>query len=813
LEKHIITLKNIEDNESFYSDMEKHGYVNEHIPERNIECDQRLEYTSNVIYIITREEAVKIKKDPRVWDVFAVSDMPEPVCPAALYTSGSKFGYTTGTFVEFYRGRTDPGVDPGVPRDQYNMALLRYGGEPSGKLWGSDSVGGPVFNPANDATFDFGIISQNWTGENIDIVTLEGGDFSQGTVNINHPEFLSRFSGSTRVQKLDWHQYSAGLNTSFFDYSKITDTNLLTHHAAGTLSVSGGNRGGFARDANLYCAYRASGPGIWNAIINWHSDKSVNPKTGYKNPTILVIEYFYPKNYLMKVNDIAEIRYRGKEHNQPSGGWTVDELEKYKICPYIPRLSGLTKNELVIAIGKNVADGAFSDTITSELSYVKDAVDAGIHVFSPLGNQGYPMAYIGQADFDNWIGPKTGAKIYLTGTIGGEGVTSAVSEYGAFGTNTLFYNMRPYGPSGSEYGINVAALFPSIENHLESYTSKGPCTHICSPGSGQFSAYPGKSFVPGDSTNEYGYYSGTSAAGPFAAGIGACYLEYDVVSKNLAPGPASSKPLLNPAELRTLLIERAETTPLKDPSTPAIDPSDPSGFARKIISEKYKQDIGSKDMPSTTLYPFYLNGSRINFRTMGTPDVIIRFPREDRLKTIPAATREPSVKPKTLPTEVQKNVSDRLKRSVDAYNVLRIDGATATFPGEPVVARYDVLPEIESVAFLKPGEELRTAPVGFGGRNNGGNAKRTRQKIGGSEYLAQGGGGGSGWKGGGGGNLGGGGGGGSGFANNVSGTEVRSGKADNGGNSGHGFIRLFLNETGPGERPKTGDIDPIGPSG
>jgi len=819
LEKHIITLKNIEDNESFYSDMEKHGYVNEHIPERNIECDQRLEYTSNVIYIITREEAVKIKKDPRVWDVFAVSDMPEPVCPAALYTSGSKFGYTTGTFVEFYRGRTDPGVDPGVPRDQYNMALLRYGGEPSGKLWGSDSVGG------GDATFDFGIISQNWTGENIDIVTLEGGaggpalDKETG-VNINHPEFLSRVTGSTRVQKLDWSLYAlneaeaAALNTPF-DYSKITDTNLLTHHAAGTLSVSGGNRGGFARDANLYCAYVAS-PGIWNAIIKWHSNKSVNPKTGYKNPTILVIEYFYPKKYLMKVNDIAEIRYRGKIHAKPSSGWTVDELENYKICPYIPAdQSGLTGNELVIAIGSQVAAGAFSDTIASELSYVKNAVDAGIHVFSPLGNQGYPMAYIGQADFDNWIGPKTGAKIYLTGTIGEVGVTSAVSEYSAFGTNTLFYNMQPVGPSGSEYGINVAALFPSIENHLESYTSKGPCTHICSPGSGQFSARPGKSFVPGDSTNEYGYFSGTSAATPFAAGIGACYLEYDVVSKNLAPGPASSKPLLNPAELRTLLIERAETTPLEDPSTPAINPSDPSGIARKIISRKYKQDIGNNTyMPSTTLYPFYLNGSRINFRTMGTPDVIIRFPREDRLKTIPAATREPGVKPKTSPTEGQKNVSDRLKRSVDAYNVLRIDGATATFPGEPVEARYADLPEIESVAFLKPGEELRTAPVGFGGRNNGGNAKRTRQEITSGVFaLAQAGGGGSGWKGGGGGNLGGGGGGGSGFANNVSGTEVRSGKADNGGNSGHGFIRLFLNETGPGERPKTGDIDPIGPSG
>lgn len=777
MEKHIITLKNIEDNESFYNDMEKSGYVSECIPERSVECDQRLEYTSNVIYFITREEAVEIKKDPRVWDVIAESDIPDPICPA-IYTSGAKIGYTTGTFKEFYRGINWP-----TGRDQYNMAMLRYGGEPSGKRWGSNTSADP---------FDYGIISQNWTGQNIDIVTLEGGAGGpaldgQVAVNINHPDFLDRFTGLTRVKKLDWSLY--GASNAVFNYSAITDTNFLNWHAAGTLSTAGGMRGGFAKDANLYCAYVSSGASIWNAIISWHNSKSVNPNTGYKNPTILITEYFYAKPYLMKVSDIEEINYRGTTYTKPSSGWTVPQLESYKLCPYYtPTDSPLIPNELVIAFGDGVAAGGTTDTIASQLAFVQSAISAGIHVFCPLGNQGYPMAYSGQDDYNNWIGPKNGAKKYQTN---GTTVTPT-TESGAFGAATLFYYMRPVGPSGSENGINVAALFPSVENYLESYSSKGPCTHICSPGSGQFSATPynGPRYVPGDTTNQYGYFSGTSAATPFAAGIAACYLEYDVVSNNsrLPVGSwgtnlQSVYPLYTPVELRNLLIEKAETVSINDTATPLpISPGRPGQIP----------DIGNSDNPATTLYPYGLNGCTINFRTMGTPDRIIKFPKADREATIPSVTR----------TKTEDLRYDLITKRVPTPEELAVS-----------VAVERALPTtVEKVALVRIGEEVVTKPVGFGGRNNGGNAKNTRQEISpGAFALAQAGGGGSGWKGGGGGNLGGGGGGGSGFARDVSGTSVRSGKADNGGNSSHGFIRIFLNETGPGERPLN-DVDPIGPN-
>ena len=762
MEKHIITLKNISDSEVFYNDMEKSGYVNRHIPERSIECHHRLEYTSNVIYFITREEAVEIKKDPRVWDVIAESDIPPAICPA-IYTSGAKIGYTTGK-KEFYRGTKISG------KDQYNMALLRYSGEQSGKRWGSNQSADQV---------DSGVISQNWTGQNIDMVTIEGGapPAVGDVVNINHPEFKNRFTGLTRVKKLDWSLY--GASNSPFNYSAITDDGLLTNHAAGTLSTFGGLRGGFAKDANLYCAYFAS-TGIWSAIINWHNQKSVNPDTGYKNPTIITIEYYIVKPYLMKVSDIEEIQYRGDTYSKPSpAGWTIDQLESFKICPYyidVYNSGSIFKDEPVIAFGNGVATGSDSDTFAHQLAYVKDAVDAGIHVFSPLGNQGYPMAYNGQEDYNNKIKPKSGATIYQTDGIS----TGAVSIAGSFASNFSFYYMRPYGPSGSENGINVAALFPSVENYLEPYTSKGPCTHICSPGSGQFSAFPTGSYVPGDSTNQYGYFSGTSAATPLASGIAACYLEYDIVSKNSKLSKSSwgtnlqtVYPLYTPVELRDLLITKAETDKINDTTTPPrISPT----IAGSI------PDIGNSYHPSTTLFPDILNGCNINFRTMGTPDRIIRFPKEDREATIPSGTRTTS---SLILTSEELAVSRAVEAALPAGT--------------------------ETASLVRIGEELRTRPVGFGGRNNGGNAKNTRGQIDGRFQYAHAGGGGGGWRGGGGGNFGGGGGGGAGFARDVSGTSVRTGKADTGGNSDHGFIRLFLNETGSGERPSI-DVDPIGPN-
>ena len=105
-----------------------------------------------------------------------------------------------------------------------------------------------------------------------------------------------------------------------------------------------------------------------------------------------------------------------------------------------------------------------------------------------------------------------------------------------------------------------------------------------------------------------------------------------------------------------------------------------------------------------------------------------------------------------------------------------------------------------------PESQIRKINIGFGGRNNGGNAKFERQQDGTKQIFAAGGGGGAGFYGGGGANTGGGGGGGSGLAREDA--SVANNKTRQGGNSGDGYVRIWINEKADGSRD-TWNQDPL----
>lgn len=92
---------------------------------------------------------------------------------------------------------------------------------------------------------------------------------------------------------------------------------------------------------------------------------------------------------------------------------------------------------------------------------------------------------------------------------------------------------------------------------------------------------------------------------------------------------------------------------------------------------------------------------------------------------------------------------------------------------------------------------FKTVTSGFGGRNNGGNAKWERQTDAGNTYFAAAGGGGGGYYGGAGGNIGGGGGGGAGLAREDA-SDVAT--AQKGSNTAEGYVRIWLNENADGSR-------------
>lgn len=68
MEEYVITLHNKEDLDDFYNDMETPG-GDLYIPDRAVNVELRRPISRNTHYMLTPEEVIELKQDPRVWDV------------------------------------------------------------------------------------------------------------------------------------------------------------------------------------------------------------------------------------------------------------------------------------------------------------------------------------------------------------------------------------------------------------------------------------------------------------------------------------------------------------------------------------------------------------------------------------------------------------------------------------------------------------------------------------------------------------------------------------------------------------------------
>ena len=125
---------------------------------------------------------------------------------------------------------------------------------------------------------------------------------------------------------MDWPGLSDVGNLQVSDGTKI-----MTDHGAGVLSAAAGTICGFAKHANLYqmTSYGSdSFADMYDALLNWHNAKSVNPTTGKKNPTIAIGEVQWGTwwNSCYKISEISSIQeyINGTWTDvvtRPSGGW------------------------------------------------------------------------------------------------------------------------------------------------------------------------------------------------------------------------------------------------------------------------------------------------------------------------------------------------------------------------------------------------------------------------------------------------------------------------------------------------------------
>lgn len=261
----MVTLKKGVDSVAFSNDMETPGGAL-HIPDRAVGVHNPRPESRTTEYWLTESEKNLVANDDRV---LAVELNP---LDSNIDVSENSIIEQTGTFA---RNGTITGTD-------LNWGLLRLVNGENTPNWGNTIT--------TEITTD---ISFNATGRNVDLVICDGNGIYTG-----HPEFAqpsgqdSDDGSAERIVQYNWYQHNpavTGGSAGNYSYS-----NPGSYHANHVMGTAGGNRQGWARDANLYNLFYYAGavnntnfPYVFDYIRQFHANKTTNANTGIKNPTVV----------------------------------------------------------------------------------------------------------------------------------------------------------------------------------------------------------------------------------------------------------------------------------------------------------------------------------------------------------------------------------------------------------------------------------------------------------------------------------------------------------------------------------------------
>lgn len=465
--EYVVTLKNFDDLDNFYDDMETSG-GSCHIPDREVCCYNRRPISRNTGYLLSNEEVDNLRNDSRVLDI-----TPQEILDNVLIKP------------TWSQTSTDWDKSEIAASTNRNWGLYRC------------INGSQVSNWGSDGTVDVsGTITTTSSGKNVDVVIVDGH------LDPSHPEFAknSDGTGGSRVIQYNWYQHNSELGLGANGtYIYPTGSSLLNAddnhgmHVAGTVA---GNTQGWARDANIYnISPYSTNPNslvnsntIFDYIRVWHNKKSINPSTGRKNPTIINNSWatLYSGLYALQRSNITSITYRGTTYTSP---FTNSQLRAYGIVKFT--------STTVDCMGY----------IISRIVDVEDAVDNGIIFVGGSANESTKIDVSGGNDYNNYI-THSGFNYYY--------------HRGSWNSAAA----RP-GVGGQKLSICVGAMNSTNVEIKASFSNCGPRVDIYSPGvniiSSLHSNYTTNDFR--NSSYKIGKFSGTSMASPQVCGVLACLLE------------------------------------------------------------------------------------------------------------------------------------------------------------------------------------------------------------------------------------------------------------------------------------------------
>lgn len=457
------------------------SFGNAPIPNRAVTCTDSMSYSQYTgLFLLSPSEAEELKTDARILDVHRI--------PSEIGIGIKHCGVRSGSYLRTGSNTTST---------EKNWGLIR-------------SINRNNVYDANSST------SSNYTynldGTGVDLIVTDTG------VEPYHPEFSVNADGSggTRVVDHDWTQY--GIITSVPTGGFLGDAE---GHGSNCASIAAGNTCGWASGATIY-SLRVLGSGTditdgrslgavddlqaWATIKAFHNAKSINSKTGYKNPTIVTSSYEWNDTYA----NIASVTYQGRTYS------TGAPIANYG---------------MISVYGTGNSHGYRYTALEVE---IQDAIAAGVIVCAASGNNGHKIDLPGGTDYNN----------YWTDTGGGQ-----------------HYYHRGGSPAATPGVIAVGMVDWSTDQGAEHkmwYSCCGPRVDIWSPGGSIMGAFANAaSFGPSvydprssvSTSSGASYYlnklSGTSMATPQVAGVVSLF--------------AQLRPYINAAQAKVLIQQYAST--------------------------------------------------------------------------------------------------------------------------------------------------------------------------------------------------------------------------------------------------------------
>ena len=468
LREYVVTLKEHQDLDSFYEDMETPG-GNLYIPSREVAVAERRPISRNTHYYLTAVEAKQIKDDPRVESIdLTYTEKGSIVTPLGQYSDRWSKGSTTT--------QTDK-----------NWGLFRcYNGTATAN-WGSDGT-------ANST----GTVEITNNGVNVDVVICDG------IIDPAHPEFAVNEDGTggSRVIRYNWFQHNLevrGISSGTYVYNQLDSAN--DNHGTHVAGTTVGNTQGWARKANIYniSPYSTNSNGAVTAALvidyirAFHNAKPINPVTGRKNPTIA--NYSWGIVASRSLGTVYYMQLQGGTYGRPNAAQSP--VTDYGWSPYRAQFgliaASVSDSNTMLYMSRDAA----LDTDVAE------ATAAGIIQIGAAGN------------FYMYNDVSTGIN-YNNAFIVPNFVTLAYEYY---------YYMRGPSPGASPGVISVSAIDHTVLERKADYSNAGPRTDVFAPGSGITSSYLTGTADPRNASYYIAKSSGTSMATPQVTGVLACALE------------------------------------------------------------------------------------------------------------------------------------------------------------------------------------------------------------------------------------------------------------------------------------------------